>query len=114
MAKTAWIIWNEDRADIGEKVVFLTRDSAKEAIAGSLWYILRQLEEEWQAQMAQEGKLDDFHDQLRAVANDIRKDLEGGEVFSALDTWREFESEDEEGTKGWFGTVKVEESDVGD
>lgn len=113
MAK-AWIIWSEDAADIGEKVVFKTEEGAKEAIAGSLGYILRKLDEEWQAQMAQDGKLDEFHDQLRSVANDIRKDLDAGEVFSALDIWREFESEDEEGTKGWFGTVKVEESEIVD
>jgi hypothetical protein len=107
--KKVWIIWYEDIEGLGDKHVFKTEVSAKERIAELLGGIMDSVDGEWKA-AEEQGHMDDFHEELKRLSEAVRSALSAGKVQDALDLWQEFESEDQQGTRDWFGTLRVEGS----
>lgn len=103
----SWIVWFEDASDEGEKRILTNEPAAKRAVSDLLQYVMDRVDEEWKA-AEEQGAMDEFHEELKELSRTIRRTL-ATDVWAALELWREFESEDEEGTLGWFGTVRVEE-----
>ncbi len=113
MAKRAWIIWYEDREGPGDRHVFKTKKGAEKRISDLLMSVLREVDDEWKAAEAA-GKMDDLHERLKTLSQDIRAADRADKVWDALEEWRTFEGDDEEGIRDWFGTVKVEETVIAD